>query len=292
MAPLEEQTPSDALVPIDMDKTHVVRFYEQMQLAISNCHSIDDCKEIGDQAAAIAAYYKQIKDDQSVRKLMEIKVRAWRRIGEILIEVGERGKDESQTAYARRVRKALGTQVISEAQAYQAIKIARIPKEDFEDLAGEGLTTYNIVYAYESLLREAWERSPEGQRELKARQEEAKALEIDRKKFEIESRKACEEQWAEEEAKEAELNELMTARDEAFKEVGVTMDRRDRKKMRQVVLLIKEEIHSVLRQAAFDNHMTMQAILRDGLAMWFITHGYADIGGLVSPQHRKTAGHK
>jgi hypothetical protein len=47
-----------------------------------------------------------------------------------------------------------------------------------------------------------------------------------------------------------------------------------REHMKQVVFLIKDSIHATLRQAAFDNHMTMQAILRAGLMMWFIAHGY------------------
>jgi hypothetical protein len=71
-----------------------------------------------------------------------------------------------------------------------------------------------------------------------------------------------------------EWGKTLAAHDDAFGEVGVTMDRRDRKSMQQVMLLLKEPVHAVLRQAAFDKHMTMQEILRTGLRMWFAAHDY------------------
>lgn len=71
----------DLALPPGVAKT--VQLYEKMQTAISACFSFDECKAIADQAAAIAAYHKQIKDDASMRQFLEIKMRAWRRIGEI-----------------------------------------------------------------------------------------------------------------------------------------------------------------------------------------------------------------
>ncbi len=62
----------------------IPRLYEKMQTAIAACHSFDEVKAIADQAAAIAAYHKQIRDDASMRRFLEIKLRAWRRIGEII----------------------------------------------------------------------------------------------------------------------------------------------------------------------------------------------------------------
>jgi hypothetical protein len=59
-----------------------------------------------------------------------------------------------------------------------------------------------------------------------------------------------------------------------LKEVGLTLDRRDRTKMKEVVFLIKNEIHAIMRQAAFDQKITMQEILRRGLKMWLIAHDY------------------
>lgn len=43
------------------------QLYSRMQTAIDRCYSVDDCKTIADQANAIAAYFKQTKDDASLR---------------------------------------------------------------------------------------------------------------------------------------------------------------------------------------------------------------------------------
>ena len=68
--------------------------------------------------------------------------------------------------------------------------------------------------------------------------------------------------------------ELTRASKVAMNEVGITLDRKDRLRMKQVVFLIKEEVHGVMRQAAFDQKITMQEILRRGLKMWLIAHDY------------------
>src|SRR5262245_5939299 len=82
--------------------------YQRMQTAIAECYSMDDCREIAKQANAIAAYYSQIKDDESVRKFLQIKLRAWRRIGEIVAGCNvDRTKCESTADYLRRVRVAM-----------------------------------------------------------------------------------------------------------------------------------------------------------------------------------------
>jgi hypothetical protein len=50
----------------------IPRLYEKMQTAIAACHSFDEVKAIADQAAAIAAYHKQIKDDVAMRQFLDI----------------------------------------------------------------------------------------------------------------------------------------------------------------------------------------------------------------------------
>jgi hypothetical protein len=57
--------------------------------------------------------------------------------------------------------------------------------------------------------------------------------------------------------------------------VGITLDRRDRMAMHTTVFLLREPIHEALRQAAFDHRMTMHAVLREGLALWFAANGYS-----------------
>jgi hypothetical protein len=75
---------TNQIVPTRLAGDKPLQLYAKMQTAIAQCHSVDECKGVADQATAISAYYKQIKDDISMKKFLEIKMRAWRRIGETL----------------------------------------------------------------------------------------------------------------------------------------------------------------------------------------------------------------
>ncbi|HEX5957548.1 MAG TPA: hypothetical protein VFY92_02690, partial [Hyphomicrobiaceae bacterium] len=59
--------------------------YQRMREAIAACHDVDECKDVADRALAMATYYEQANDQESIRKVHEIKLRAWRRIGELLL---------------------------------------------------------------------------------------------------------------------------------------------------------------------------------------------------------------
>lgn len=256
--------------------------YARMQTAIACCHSIDDCRETAAQATAIAAYYKQIKDDESVRKFMQIKIRAWRRIGEILIgaKIDKATCNTLRTGafnmaeYIRKIRaffkKDKSVEKLPDNVFRQAIAIAEVPEEFFTKNVTRCTSVDHLISMYAQLQRREWEATPEGQKE-KADIE----LYVKKELEEREQRQEEKAKQAEEQAEEqAELDTLRKAQAEAFNEVGITLERHDRKRMVQVVFLIKRELHEVLRQAAFDNHMTMQGVLRSGLAMWLFAHGY------------------
>jgi hypothetical protein len=59
-----------------------------------------------------------------------------------------------------------------------------------------------------------------------------------------------------------------------MKDVGITLERKDRANMKQVVFLIRDEVHAVMRKAAFDKKITMQEVLRRGLKLWLDANGY------------------
>jgi hypothetical protein len=253
------------------------RLYERMQTAIAACHSLDDCKAIAEQAAAIAAYHKQIKDDESVRKFLQIKLRAWRRIGELLNEI-DCSDCETLTARYRKIRSVFqgvaAVDEMSDSAMREALRVASLPADFFERNVEDHGSIYSIMFAYERLQRERWAASPEGQEELKQQEQRNKRWreEDAQRTAEQKAKAAAEAAAAEREHKT--IVALMAAHEEAVSEVGVTLDRRDRERMREIVFLIKDQIHEALRQAAFDQRMTMQAVLRSGLAMWFIAHGY------------------
>ena len=273
-----------------------LRLYKKMQTAIAACGAIDECMAISDQATAIAAYYKQIKDDTSMRQFLEIKMRAWRRIGEIIGAI-DTSDCETFAARTRKFRAAMPLDGMSDAHIKQAIDIAALPLEFFEDAAAGGISNIpRLLSAYEKLQHEQWAASPEGQEEARLQAEQqaerrAKyaAEEAKRRKKEEEEEKRAKEDARlidtliadhveavreDDKAYEREVRDAYDRADPKSDGVGVTLDRRDRTLMHSMVFLLKASVHEVLRQAAFDKRMTMHAILREGLAMWFAEHGY------------------
>jgi hypothetical protein len=265
------------LIPVSRGKLSVL--YKRMQTAIADCYSVDDCKRVAKHAAAIAAYYHQIEDDKSYRKFLQIKLRAWRRIGEILVACGvDRSTCETTAEYIRKIRAKFEdskeVQALSDHAIRQAIAITSVPGDFFEKNVGEHLSLESLIRQFEKFRRCEWEATPEGQAELQ-RREQARKEYVEQEKTREETREEqILEQARKEEKETAEVEALMAARDAALDEVGITLERRDREQMHQIVFLLKKSIHEILRQAAFDNRMTMQSILRAGLMMWFIAHGY------------------
>ena len=247
--------------------------YARMSSAIAHCYKVDDCKDIADQAAAISAYYKQIRDDESVRKFLAVKMRAWRRIGEICKQI-DQTDCATKTAYYVKIGRKYPE--ISVSQISNALRLADVPLDFFESALNSTSTASvsGIIYGYEGHVHRLWEQSPEGQAEI-ARHRERYA---EQEKWNAEQSKRAKEEAAEKELDTrhqlALQNEIWTEFVTAGQEVGYTMDRRDRKTMKSVVLLLNESLHSVLRQAAFDKHMTMQAVLRSGLEAWLLYNCY------------------
>jgi len=60
--------------------------YERAKQVLLECESIDECKRWTARAEAIASYYRQTQDETLVAIAQRIKLRAWRRIGELLKE--------------------------------------------------------------------------------------------------------------------------------------------------------------------------------------------------------------
>jgi len=254
------------MLPTVINSKDYTALYANMRTAIAQCHAVDECKDIADRSAAMATYFKQIKDDETVRKFHEIKLRSWRRIGELFLDV-DFSRCHTQAAKAKAVRSSLGGDPVvaqmGDWQITNAIKLAELPPEGFEAAIAEVNGSIQAmlfrgdpaaVAKVEAAKRENGRKS----------QEYARAVQ-ERYRVEQEARQ-------EEDVITARLKE---AHDVAMGEVGVTLKRKDRKDMKEIVFLVKSEIHEALRQAAFDQRVTMHEILRRGLGMWFAAHGYS-----------------
>lgn len=121
---------SDAKLPVA---------YESAKKALSECASIDECKDWADKAAALASYAKQAKDD-SMRKMAErIQARAIRRCGELLkqVEPATGGQPyqarSTQDAVVPSSRSGIATAAgLSERQRKTALRVANVPQEQFD----------------------------------------------------------------------------------------------------------------------------------------------------------------
>jgi hypothetical protein len=243
---------------------------------------------------------------------LQVKLRAWRRIGEILSKAnvdkstcvtgssafGGLTGAFNMAEYIRRVRAAFKGQKsieeLTDNAMRQALKIAELPLDFFDQNIEKHVSIDSMVGAFALLERREFERSPEGKIELEMRRKNAEQREAAQAAWHEKWNKAEQERQQIAKQDAAELAAFKVERDKAFEEVGITLDRRDRDEMHQIVFLLKKKIYELLRTAAFNNRTTMQAILRSGLLMWFIAHGYdipPDVMGLRPTQPNQSATH-
>lgn len=113
--------------------------YEAAKTAIAECFQIDECKDWSDKAQALASYARQSEDKEMEKHAMRIRARAISRCGELLKEIEKaNGANQNITDGSGpkvQTRKDAATEAgLSERQAKQAIRVANIPKENFEAL--------------------------------------------------------------------------------------------------------------------------------------------------------------
>jgi hypothetical protein len=122
--------------------------YENAKTALSACVSLDECKDWADKAEALKSYAKQANDDHLLKMATRIKDRAISRAGELLKQFDGRGGDRSKTTddhgSAPTQRQAAELAGMSEHQQLQAVRVASIPKEQFEKLV-EGDTPPTVT---------------------------------------------------------------------------------------------------------------------------------------------------
>ena len=106
--------------------------YEAAKLALAECDRLDQCAEWANRAEAIASYARQARDETLETLARRIKLRASRRLGELLRAVDGRRKSEGTPMFASQ-REAAESVGLSLHQQRQVIRIAAVPEDEFEE---------------------------------------------------------------------------------------------------------------------------------------------------------------
>lgn len=129
------------------DSPNALALYDRMCSAIAECSRVDEAKDIRDKALALEAYYRQARNLDAEREAANVRLRAERRVGELLkdlarAEPAERAEranatmgrssaaetNVSPSPYAS----ALSEQGMSRQQASRYQALANIPEPVFE----------------------------------------------------------------------------------------------------------------------------------------------------------------
>jgi hypothetical protein len=123
--------------------------YDSMRLAIDEARKIDEAKDIRDKAIALETYSKQALDTDAERKCREIRLRAERRVGQLLKGAPESNggrppKQDSETppesggvSEGQEQPKTLKELGLSYNQSSQFQQLAEVPDEEFEEILEE-----------------------------------------------------------------------------------------------------------------------------------------------------------
>lgn len=126
--------------------------YDTMVRAIVECHQVDELKDMHDKARALEMYAKQAKNIEAERRATEIRIRAERKVGQLLVamkrtpprEAGAQGgyvkagtsndwNRQGQSEYAQGVEKA----GLSPQTAHRWQQLAKVPEHEFESMLNE-----------------------------------------------------------------------------------------------------------------------------------------------------------
>ena len=115
-----------------------------LRLAIQACHRVDEVKETRDRALALQAYAQQALNLDAERKAATIRIRAERKAGRLLIDMGRNGQrrkrndpgpgrgekgSASRTPFSKQTLADLG---VSKNQSSTWQNLANVPDEKFE----------------------------------------------------------------------------------------------------------------------------------------------------------------
>jgi hypothetical protein len=110
--------------------------YEAAKRALVECRSVDEVKDVRDKAMAMRIYAQQAKDHQLEEYAIEIRLRAERRLGEMMREMEKAtgGQPYQSTGLSKNPvgSSTLAAQGIDKNLAHRARKMAQLSDQEFE----------------------------------------------------------------------------------------------------------------------------------------------------------------
>ncbi len=127
--------------------------YDAMCKAITSCYRVDEVKEIRSRARALEVYAKQGKNHAAEQRAREVRIRAERQAGKLLIAMersGERQKPQrpkrSHDVTVPQKSKTLTELGLSKNESAKWQALAKVPDEQFEcSVKEDGVHTETII---------------------------------------------------------------------------------------------------------------------------------------------------
>lgn len=119
--------------------------YEAMRNAIAKCEKVDEIAKLANQAVAAQAYFRQSQDVENEIGASRIRVRAERRLGELLRAMGDSGQRATRSDTLKigpMSRDATSGPTLADLgiprdRASRAMQLAAVPEAEFEAALGE-----------------------------------------------------------------------------------------------------------------------------------------------------------